>query len=316
MRIAIIDLGTNTFNLLVADLQQNYPMEILHRSKYASKIGKGGINNNLITDKAIERGLTVLSEMNQIISEMQVEKTLAFATSAIRSAKNGEEFAARIRTDFGFQVEIISGDREAELIYTGTKKAMELSYEKVAILDIGGGSNEIIIANEDKIFWKKSFPVGITRLLERFQPSEPITRKEIHEIEEFLDTELEELWEIQELYDVKTLIGSSGSFDTFKQMLLTNGYPTPQNNSTQFEIKLKDFFHLHQDFLNSTLEQRKAMPGMDMARVDLMVLASLFINYMVKKLGISKLYQSSYALKEGALFEMAQNSERNLNGIN
>lgn len=309
MRISVIDLGTNTFNLLVAEWNESGIPTILNRSKYATKIGKGGINDNKITDEAIKRALDAFDEISAISSHFEVSKTIAFATSGIRSADNGNEFVQMIENKYHLEIEIISGEREADLIFTGTKKAIELNHEPVAILDIGGGSNEIIIANNQKVFWKNSYPLGMIRLLEKFKPSEPINRNMIKDIEAYLKSETKDLLEALDLYAVKTLIGSSGSFDTFKQVLLANNPNTNNNPVTQFEIKLKDFFNLHQLFISSTLEERKQMRGMDPVRVELIVVASIFINFLVKEAGFSKLYQSSYALKEGALFEFIEENK-------
>lgn len=306
MRISVIDLGTNTFNLLVAEWDETGIPKILNRSKYATKIGQGGINNNIITDEAITRAQNAFDTITEISNQFEVSKTIAFATSAIRSAENGEAFVKMLEEKYNINIEIISGDREADLIFTGTKKAIELNHEVVAILDIGGGSNEIIIANNEKVFWKNSYPLGMTRLLEKFNPTDPINKNMVKNIEEYLKEEMSDLFEALDIHSVKTLIGSSGSFDTFKQVLVANtpglnGFPT-----THFEIKLKDFFKLHQVFLASSLEEREQMPGMDPVRVELIVVASIFINYLIKEAGFSKLFQSSFALKEGALFEFIE----------
>jgi exopolyphosphatase/guanosine-5'-triphosphate,3'-diphosphate pyrophosphatase len=314
MRISVIDLGTNTFNLLVAEWDEIGIPKILNRSKYATKIGKGGINQNIITDEAIDRAIIAFDTITEISKQFEVSKTLAFATSAIRSAENGSDFVNMLEEKYHIHIEIISGDREADLIFSGTKKAIELNHEHVAILDIGGGSNEIIIANNEKVFWKSSYPLGMTRLLEKFNPTDPINKNMVKEIEEYLKAEMADLFEALDIHSVKTLIGSSGSFDTLKQILIAN---TPELNgfpATYFEIKLKDFFKLHQLFLASSLEEREQMPGMDPVRVELIVVASIFINYIIKEAGFSKLFQSSFALKEGALFEFIEKQTHPVNG--
>jgi len=302
MRISIIDLGTNTFNLLVAEINGDNQINILHRSKYPAKLGEGGINQNYITDEAKKRAHLSLVEMNQIINRYRTVKTFGFATSAIRTAKNGEEFVEQIRHDFNIDIQVISGNREAELIYYGTREAVGLDKEAVAILDIGGGSNEIIIANSEEIFWKKSYPLGMTRLLEQFQPSDPIKMDELYEIESYLKEQLNDLLEAFKAYSVKTLIGSSGSFSTLRQVLLAGASPESCEEK-HYNIKLEDFNTLHKQFLKSTLEERKQMQGMDATRVHLMVIASIFINLLVRETDVSLLFQSAYALKEGALFD-------------
>ncbi|PCH71527.1 MAG: phosphatase [Bacteroidales bacterium] len=306
MRISVIDLGTNTFNLLVAEWNETGIPKILNRSKYATKIGKGGINTNIITDEAITRANNAFDTIIEISNKFEVSKIIAFATSAIRTAENGENFVKLLEKKHNINIEIISGEREADLIFSGTKKAIKLNHEPVAILDIGGGSNEIIIANNEKVFWKNSYPLGMTRLLEKFNPSDPINKNMVKDIEEYLKTEMSDLLEALDIHSVKTLIGSSGSFDTFKQILVVNAPKLNGSPTTHFEIKLKDFFKLHQTFLASSLEEREKMPGMDPVRVELIVIASIFINYLVKEAGFSKLFQSSFALKEGALFEFIE----------
>ena len=303
MRISIIDLGTNTFNLLVAEILADKQINILHRSKYPVKLGEGGINQNHITDEAQNRAHHAFVEMKQIITSHKTIKTFGFATSAIRTAKNGMDFVKQIHQDFDIDIEVISGNREAELIYYGTREAVGLDDEVVAILDIGGGSNEIIIANSEKIFWKKSYPIGMTRLLEQFQPSDPIKQDELQEIEAFLKDKLSDLIEALKTYSVKTLIGSSGSFSTLRQVILAEEKAEFQTDQTHYNIKLEDFNSLHKRFLESTLEERMQMEGMDSARVHLMVIASVFINFLVKKSDLSVLFQSAYALKEGALID-------------
>ncbi|MGZ2370119.1 Ppx/GppA phosphatase family protein [Ancylomarina sp. YFZ004] len=303
MRISIIDLGTNTFNLLVADIIADKQINILHRSKYPVKLGEGGINQNYITDEAQKRANLAFEEMKQIINSYQSLKTFGFATSAIRTAKNGVDFVKQIHQDFEIDIQVISGNREAELIYYGTREAVGLDDELVAILDIGGGSNEIIIANSEQIFWKKSYPLGMTRLLEQFHPSDPIRMDELNNIEEFLKDKLSDLIEALKKYSVKKLIGSSGSFSTLRQVILADEKMETLSDQTHYNIKLEDFNTLHQRFVESTLEERIQMQGMDSARVHLMVIASIFINFLVKESELSILFQSAYALKEGALID-------------
>lgn len=303
MRISIIDLGTNTFNLLVAEILADKQINILHRSKYPVKLGEGGINQNYITKEAQKRAHLAFIEMRQIINSYHTIKTFGFATSAIRTAKNGMDFVKQIHQDFDIEIEVISGNREAELIYYGTREAVGLDDEVVAILDIGGGSNEIIIANSEKIFWKKSYPIGMTRLLEQFRPSDPIKMDELEEIEAFLKEKLSDLIQALKTYSVKTLIGSSGSFSTLRQIILAEEKNEFKADQTHYNIKLEDFNTLHRRFLESTLEERMQMEGMDSARVHLMVIASILINFLVKESELSVLFQSAYALKEGALFD-------------
>ena len=305
MRVAILDLGTNTFNLLVSEASEENGFSIIHTAKEPVKLGKGGIHKRVITDEAMERGFLAIENHLRNLKKFQPEKIYAFATSAIRDAVNGKIFNKEVNDRYGIYVHIIPGDREADFIYKGVRLSIDLNEEKVMILDIGGGSNEFIIANKNKIFWKQSFNLGMARMLEMFPLSDPIQKKEIKILENYFDAELESLFMAVKEFGPTTLIGASGSFETFFS-LLSHSLPGKYKNDTSHsrEIELMDYYNLHQSLLKSTVKERMSMPGMEIVRVEMIILASVFVNFVLRKCNITKLFQSDYALKEGVIAEM------------
>jgi exopolyphosphatase/guanosine-5'-triphosphate,3'-diphosphate pyrophosphatase len=308
MRIAIIDLGTNTFNLLIADVTGSLSYNILLETKNAAKLGKGGINDRTITPEAMERGINALNQHLRIIADYSVDKVVCIATAAIRSAVNGQDFVKRVKDEVGLDINVIDGQKEAQLIFDGIKQVMPLTKEKVMVLDIGGGSNEFIIANNEGVFWKHSFDLGVARLLDKFAPSNPITLAEIETIEKYFRSELKLLFDAIKQHPVKTLIGSSGSFDTVSAMIAAIHHPhLDMSKIASYHIHLNHFSELHQLYLKSTVEERLQMGCMDPARVEMIVLASLFINFVVRECGIANMWQCSFALKEGAIWQLIRN---------
>lgn len=302
MKTAIIDLGTNTFNLLIRD---NQTEEVLVNTKIAVKLGEGGLNNNEIEAPAFTRGIDALRTHRQTILEYKADDTYAFATSAIRSASNGRAFVEAALEECNIVVNVIDGQKEAELIYFGVKQALPLPALSSLIMDIGGGSTEYIIADSSKVHWMKSFDLGASRLLEKFKPSNPITLEEIKAIENYLDEQLSPLWEACANHKDITLIGSSGSFDTMAAMVqaaFPNAGYDPLNTTYTFE--LSQFEAIAQKMIDYTLEQRLSTPGMISMRADMIVMACIQINFVVQKLGISSLKLSTYALKEGVFFTL------------
>ncbi len=307
MQIAIIDLGTNTFNLMVAETRGT-SYDILLEDKYHAKLGKGGINNNMILPEAMERGLDGLRHHINTLTRYQVERVHCFATAAIRSAKNGQEFVQRVKQELDLDILVIDGQREAELIYDGVKQVFPMSNEHVLILDIGGGSNEFVVANKDGVKWKHSFNLGVARLLDRFKPSDPITDEEIARVEAYFEMELQLLFESVKGFGITRLVGSSGSFDTLVSVIAGKYHPHfDAVKSTSFEISMERYLEVHNEFLKSTLEERRVLKGMDVQRLELIVLGSMFINFVVKRLGLTHIHQVSFALKEGAIFQLIQN---------
>lgn len=300
MKIAVLDLGTNVFNLLLAEISKD-KCHIIREFKSPARLGDGGLSSGVLSDNAFSSAHEALYKiMSEIEREGGVENIYAFATSAVRDAKNGKEFAESIKLKFGIEIQIISGDREAELIYKGIREAMFIYDEVVLMLDIGGGSNEFILANKNEILWKKSYPLGMARLKERFMPSEPISTSQIKEVEQFIEESLQDLWAVVETYKPSLLVGSSGSFDTIRDLLSSGD---DDKSLPAKEIPLSDFETLHQRLLSSTTEQRKQMPGMSMIRIDFIVLASIFINKVKDRCGFKEIYQSSFSLKEGVMAE-------------
>lgn len=301
MRIAIIDMGTNTFNVLVAETTENNHYNILYRDKAGVKLGKGGINNKIITPEAYQRGIDAIQQHLSSIKPYQVDKIITTATSGVRSTQNGNEFVKTLESKFNIKIQIISGDEEAELIYRGVRQAIQFNNHNALILDIGGGSNEFIIANSSGILWKHSFKLGMARLLDRFNPSNPITSEELLNIEEYIDSELDLLYEACKKYNPIDLIGCSGTFDSFRSMIIAKNSCTPTDirDCNSYPINLNDYALLHQDLLKSTTEERKNMKGLELVRVEMIVLASIFTNFIINKLNLKTLTQSAFAIKEG-----------------
>jgi len=307
MRISVIDLGTNTFNLLIVETGEDQAYKIIYNNKLPVKLGKSGIDKKEIRPDAITRGMNALERHLNTIREYKSDKTYAFATSGIRSARNGEQFVKMIQQKFGMEVEIISGDREAELIYHGVKQAVNLGDDKVLILDIGGGSNELIIADKDTIYWKKSYPLGVARLLAKFKPSDPISIEEIEFISNYLEERLSDLFEEFRKHKINTLVGASGSFETIAAMIRADDPSFESETGTLPEsvvIDLTDFENLYQKLINSTLKERKQMKGLESMRLEMIVVATLIVKFILQKLKINRLVQSNFSLKEGVVYEL------------
>ena len=302
-KIAIIDLGTNTFHLLVAALHVG-GYKIVYEERLPAKIGMGGINNGVITPQAIARAIGVLKGYRQTVDEMRVEQTLAFGTSAIRSAQNQLEVISKIKEATGFAVKVISGEEEADYIYRGVRAAVPLGHQKSLIVDIGGGSVEFIIANESQVFWKQSFEIGGQRLLERFQKHDPILPDEITSLQLYLAEQLQPLLMALKEHKPKIVVGSSGTFDTLSEIhCYRNGIVFEQMPETPLTLQAID--EIYEELLLKNRAERMLIPGMIELRVDMIVVACSLIDFLLKSHAFEKVRVSSYSLKEGVLQELS-----------
>ncbi len=301
MRTAIIDLGTNTCNLLIAEINgKNF--RILHQSKQLVKLGDDKIRTNEISTEAMHRILDAFKKHRLISEEFCADKIKVIATSAVRSAVNKNELLAAIRDKTGWTAEIISGEKEAELIFNGVLLAFGSFQQPSVILDIGGGSNELILAAGRKMMWKESQSAGMGRVINRFMISDPVQSDEIKQLQHFFSLQHKAGLKKCKEHKVEVLIGCSGAFDTVAD-IIDQVDPGEKKRITQV-ISLSDFHRVYQKLLSSNRRQRMSMKGMDNVRVDLIVPAVIFIGQLISLLGIKQIIQTDFALREGVLAEI------------
>ena len=304
-RVAVLDLGTNTFNLLLVKITPN-AYYIFRNEKIPVKLGKGGINHGLITEDAQKRAIDAIDRYKQIIDREKVDQVYGYATSAFRDAKNGPEIREMIEARTGFPIHIISGDLEAEFIYKGVKTAIDIGGVDCLIMDIGGGSVEFIIANRERIAWKKSYDIGAQRLLDWYHQIDPIPEKEVVRLFGFFDETLTELAIQMEKFKPDCLIGSSGTFDTLSEIHQYNINRFSTGDETELPLTSLGFEHIFQQILPMNREQRLRIPGMMEMRVDMIVVASSLVKYTLDKFHIQQIRVSAHSLKEGMITVLQQ----------
>ena len=302
MVFAVIDLGTNTFNLLIAERFSDGTFKKIFNTKIAVKLGEGTINAGYIGDVPFQRGVNALKQFQQYLLDHNVEYTYAFATSAIRSASNGQEFVLQAKKIAGMSVSVIDGNEEADLIYYGNRMAVKMNDSISLIMDIGGGSTEFILADHQTIFWKQSFLLGAARLLEKFKLSDPITDSETIEFNAYLKQELSPLFEAVKQFKPIELIGSSGAFDSVVD-IIAGKFDTEElhDANTEYPINLNHYASISSMIKESTLKERYHIKGLIDMRVDMIVISVLLIDFILNELQLTNMRVSTFSLKEGVI---------------
>jgi exopolyphosphatase/guanosine-5'-triphosphate,3'-diphosphate pyrophosphatase len=293
MKIAIIDLGTNTFHLLIAEINGKDP-DILYKTNMPVRLGEDITRENLIIPVAFERGITCLQAFKKTIDQYRVAHIKAVATSGVRSAKNGQDFVNAAKELAGISIDIIDGDEEANYIYKGVKWSGAIS-ETSLIMDIGGGSTEFILCNTNELIWKKSYNIGAARLMQAFFKSDPINEDDQLQIKNHLDDQLKELIVFCGIHQPRVLIGSAGAFETFDTIINQELAITTAN------IDYNAYKMLSLTLAHANHEERAKMDGLIPLRVDMIVMAVLLTNYVLEKLAIKTIILSTYDLKMGVL---------------
>ncbi len=296
-KTAVIDVGTNTFHLLIVDADAGDFNEILRKRVFV-KLAEDGIEE--LGDRAMKRGLETLINFRKLIDQNEVSSWRVTGTAALRTASNGSRFMRQVREQTGFEIELIDGRREAQYICEGVKQVWTYITEPSLIMDIGGGSVEFIIATDDKVLWLESFPIGIAILYRKFHQSDPISSDEIAQLEQFVQEVLQPLQvKLQEFVPVR-LVGASGTFDVLSNM--AGG----SENLLYHEVSTELLTTLLDKIVGMSRDERIQTRGIPMDRVDMIVVAVLLIQQILRMYTFDSVGFSGYALKEGLLAELLQ----------
>jgi exopolyphosphatase/guanosine-5'-triphosphate,3'-diphosphate pyrophosphatase len=305
-KVAVMDLGTNTFHLLIAEGDAEDPRTLLQITE-AVKLGEGGINKGIIQPAAYQRGVNAMLQFNRHITEHGVQHVKAIATSALRSASNGKSFIDEVKNQTGIGIETIKGDQEAVYIYKGVKAGGCLSKHNSLIIDIGGGSVEFILGNSESIIWKQSFEIGAARLMDMFHQTDPIPEASIIVLNTFLEKHLDDLFTATVNYAIADLIGSSGAFETFAEVIeRSKGNPFDLKKIKSYAFQTFDFLWVTDQLIRSSHNERANNKAIIPIRVDMIVVAALLTRFIMQKMNIMSVMMSTNSLKEGVLADMLE----------
>tara|TARA_Y100001978_G_scaffold5371_1_gene4463 strand:- start:729 stop:1625 length:897 start_codon:yes stop_codon:yes gene_type:complete len=290
---AVIDIGTNTFNLLIANRSKS-GLTIIESHKVAVSLGMGGINEGVLADDAIQRALDAFEKFRGILLNYPVVQPILIATSAVRDAKNATEFTAAIFDRFAWSVTVVSGMKEAELIYKGVGLCYDFK-EHTLIMDIGGGSTEFIEANNEGICSEVSLNIGVSRLYQGFSVNDPFTAKDVLQIESFLDERSMGFFSDK---SIPALLGSSGTFETFYELMYKK--PFPKSNKI-VELGLESFTKMLDELIYSSLEERNKNEFIIPIRKKMAPFAAVKTRWVLRKIKPKRILISPFSLKEGVL---------------
>lgn len=295
--IAVIDCGTNTFTLSLFEVQTSGKFKRTIKKRHYVELAEEGIHE--IGPKAFERGLNAFRDFRDFLDDYPEIKAFALGTAALRRAANKIPFLQEVENVSGIRIQIIDGDREADLIYKGVHLAAPLEASPSLIMDIGGGSVEFIIANNQELLWAKSYPIGGAVLFDKFHQSDPISTLQIEALEQHLEEELQELSQLLEEYDIQHLIGASGSFDVLDNLTGAKG----EEDLYGF-ISAEEFKRLYHILVPSTFQERLSTRNLSNTSAKLIVMSVLLINFVHQKIGSDQLIASDHAMREGLVFEI------------
>jgi exopolyphosphatase/guanosine-5'-triphosphate,3'-diphosphate pyrophosphatase len=310
MRIAAIDIGTNSVHMIVVQVRPDLSFEVIDREKDMVRLGAGGLDGRSLTPTAMNAALQTLSKFKRIAESHKVDEIVAAATSATREADNGGDFIGEVDRQTGIKIRVISGTEEARLIHLAAGYGVDIGGSTAVVVDIGGGSVEITLGTATHLTVGRSFKVGVIRLTERFVKSDPLSGGEERRLTKHLNREMGSY--IDQIVGRKfdRVIGTSGTILSLGLMAASQDGHTPADLRNR-RISAKALHRLRKHLVESDIEERLKTPGMDPRRADLSVAGSVLFDTIIRRLGAEEFILCDLALREGIVLDyIHRNSAR------
>lgn len=311
MRLAAIDIGTNSVHMIVVRVRPDFSFEIVDREKEMVRLGAGGLDGKKLTPEAMNAALQALSKFARLAQSHQVDEVLAVATSATREAENGGAFLRAIERKTGIRARLITGTEEARLIHLAAVYGVDTPKPAV-VIDIGGGSVEITLGSGREVEFARSFKIGVIRLTERFVDSDPISSRDERKMAKFIGEHVDRYIEhiVEKGFD--RVIGTSGTILSLGVVATAIDRGSVPQEVRNLRVPAKSLRRLRKDTVEMDLEERMHLPGLDPRRADLMVAGTVLLDTLLKGLGADEITLCDLALREGVLLDYIHRHRRDI----
>jgi exopolyphosphatase/guanosine-5'-triphosphate,3'-diphosphate pyrophosphatase len=303
MRVAAVDVGSNSIHMVVAKVESDGRFYVLDRAKEMVRLGRQTLSTGHLSSEAIEAGVRTLGAFRTLAERQGVTRIKAVATSAVREASNGGDFIQQVRKDVGLRINVIPGPEEARLIYLGVRHAIDLGDEPALIVDIGGGSVELILVENGQPVTLDSVKLGVARLSEQFLSSDPPTSKEIAELEDHLTHHLGPILARAQKHRVRRVIGTSGTLLNIVSVCGHMRGDPPNGHLNNFVVTADEVHKARRLLMKADREDRGRIKGLDSKRTDLIVAGACLADHVMSEVHAEQLIACTWSLREGVLLD-------------
>lgn len=316
MNLAAIDIGTNSIHMIIVKVHSKENFDILMQEKSMVKLGVGVFSNNKLSKKAFESGVDTIKRYVQLADQFGVDHIITSATSATREAKNGRDFLDALILEAGISPKLISGKEEARLIFLAVKKSIALNNKKTLVLDIGGGSTEAVVGDENQVYYGNSIKLGVLRLLDKVGHQDKLDKKEKEALIIHIKQTANKI--IQKAMGVgfTKVIGTSGTIRSLAEACLEKtDNPSPESVNAEV-VQLEALIKLKDKLLEATPEERAAIPGISSNRIDAIHLGALLLVELLQMTGTNEITISDASLREGMIIDHIEKHGKQINEDN
>jgi exopolyphosphatase/guanosine-5'-triphosphate,3'-diphosphate pyrophosphatase len=300
--LAAVDIGTNSIHMVVARVAGNDRFEVITRQKEMVRLGSGRGEMKHLEPDAIDRGVAALGRCRSL-AEAWGAVTYAVATSAVREAENAQEFLVRAREEAGIDVNVISGYEEARLIQLGVLQALPVYDRRLVLVDVGGGSTEVLFGRGETVDWARSIKLGSLRMTRRFFPGGDVRGDAVDRCRRYVEARLAPMLHEAQRLEHEVAVASSGTAETLAAMALARKGEVPQSLNAAV-LSRRQLGKVIEDLAAApTAEERRRLPGIDETRADILLGGAIVLEQVCDALGIEELTISEFALREGVLLD-------------
>ena len=303
MRLAAIDIGTNSLHMIVVQVHPDLSFEVVDREKEMVRLGAGGLDGRALTQDSMAAALQVLSKFKRLADSHRVDQIVAVATSATREAENGGAFLKAIASQTGIRAHVISGTEEARLIHLAAVYGLGLSGETAVTVDIGGGSVEITRGSGPGVEIGRSFKVGVIRLTERFVKSDPLSKRDERKLVKHLEHELDDYLKRIAKAGFDRVVGTSGTILSLGALAAQMQGDEPAAGLRNRRVSAKGLHRLRKLLTSLDLQKRLQVPGLDPKRADIAVAGAVLIDTILRRLGATDISLCDLSLREGVVLD-------------
>jgi exopolyphosphatase/guanosine-5'-triphosphate,3'-diphosphate pyrophosphatase len=303
MRIAAIDIGTNSIHMIVVQVRPDLSFEVVDREKEMVRLGAGGLDGRSLTPTATTAALQTLAKFRRLADSHKVDQIVAAATSAIREAENGGDFIAEVARRTGIQIRVISGTEEARLIHLAAVYGVHMAGSPAVVIDIGGGSIEVTLGTASHLSHARSFKLGVIRLTERFVRTDPLSPRDERRLVKHINKEIGGYLDTIEDKRFDRVIGTSGTILSLGALALSEDGVVRDDALRNRRVTAKAIHRLRKRITGADLESRLNMDGLDPRRADIAVAGSVLLDSVLRRLGADDITLCDLALREGLVLD-------------
>ncbi len=311
MKVGILDIGTNSIHIIIAEIGRDNSFEIVGRAKDMTRLGDETLKTGFLPKEKLERALGVIRQFAQLARNRGVPRIIGVATAAVREASNGGEFLGRVQRECGIKVRTVTGDEEGRLIYLAVRHFVHLGGKLALILDIGGGSAELIAGSDRELKFVRSHKLGGARLKDLFITKYPVPKSDHERVHRHIRESIAPTLEELRALPLEQVIGTSGTIINLGSVIKEHRDDEPLTNPQGFSFSTKELEDLHKDLGRADEKELEEIKGLDPERKDILLPGACLVLEVLAAIGKDRVTLCDRAIREGLILDfMAKNAKK------